>query len=419
SRHEKGFFNWFGPDGSFVTAYSPGHYSEAYTPLHKGFYEAAEYIATSSMEWEKYYSDESPENVVPLLSDWDMSPANDYSHIIRQWESISELTDENGVKTKINLPRFKIVTTPELFKSFVDAATPLPSISGERPALWLYIHGPSHQKAIKASREGDILLTMAEKFATINALITQSYAGYPASRLYKAWEAKIFPDHGWGGKNGQITDDLFRRKYEFARSEASQILENSTRSIASHVKTSPKKGIPVVVFNSLNWERTDIVNFQLGLNEGDAMSITMIDARGNDIPVQYQVEKEYRDGSIQLANVYFVAGKVPSIGYKTFYVKNSPQNHHSGSVPSMENSFYKIELGRGGLKSIYDKELKKELIDATKFTAGEVFTMQSIGNGAGEFDKIQQPSMEGFGQAGDHPAQWEAGESGDVFSAWT
>jgi alpha-mannosidase len=419
SRHEKGFFNWFGPDGSFVTAYSPGHYSEAYTPLHKGFYEAAEYIATSSMEWEKYYSDESPENVVPLLSDWDMSPANDYSHIIRQWESISELTDENGVKTKINLPRFKIVTTPELFKSFVDAATPLPSISGERPALWLYIHGPSHQKAIKASREGDILLTMAEKFATINALTTQSYAGYPASRLYKAWEAKIFPDHGWGGKNGQITDDLFRRKYEFARNEASQILENSTRSIASHVKTSPKKGIPVVVFNSLNWERTDIVNFQVGFSGGDALSLKMIDARGNDIPVQYQVEKEYRDGSIQLANVYFVAGKVPSIGYKTFYVKNSPENRHSGSVPSMENSFYKIELGRGGLKSIYDKELKKELIDATKFTAGEVFTMQSIGNGAGEFDKIQQPSMEGFGQAGDHPAQWEAGESGDVFSAWT
>lgn len=90
-----------------------------------------------------------------------------------------------------------------------------------------------------------------------------------------------------------------------------------------------------------------------------------------------------------------------------------------GSDPSMENSFYKIELGKGGLKSIYDKGLNTELIDATKFEAGEVFTMQSVGNGAGEFDKIQQPTMVGFGQAGDHPAEWELGESGDVFSAWS
>ena len=114
-----------------------------------------------------------------------------------------------------------------------------------------------------------------------------------------------------------------------------------------------------------------------------------------------------------------MAEKVPSIGYKTFYVVNSPEKRNTESDPSRENNFYKIELGRGGLKSIYDKELQKELIDPTKFTAGEVFTMQSIGNGAGEFDKIQQPSMEGFGKAGDHPAQWEPGESGEVFSAWT
>ena len=419
SRHEKGFFNWFGPDGSFVTAYSPGHYGEAYTSLHKNFYDAAEYIAESSMMWEKYYSEASMGTVIPLLSDWDMSPANDYSHIIQQWESISELTDDNGIKTKIRLPGFKIVTTPELFTSFVKAAKPLPSISGERPALWLYIHGPSHQKAIKASREGDILLTMAEKFATIDALNENSFAAYPAERLYQAWEAKIFPDHGWGGNMGEITDDLFRRKYEFARSEASQILENSTRSLASKIKTNAKKGIPVVVFNSLNWERSDIVKFQIGFNEGDARSISIADALGNVIPLQYRVEREFGEGSIQLANVSFVAGNVPSIGYKTFYVTGSDKQPSSGSVPIPENSFYKIELGKGGLMSIYDKELKKELIDATKFEAGEVFTMESIGNGAGEFDKIQQPSMEGFAQSGDHPAKWEPGESGDVFSSWT
>jgi alpha-mannosidase len=419
SRHEKGFFNWFSPDGSFVTAYSSGHYAESFTALNTGFYEAAEYIAKKAMDWEKYFPQASPGTVVPLLSDWDMSPAKDYSHLIKQWASISELTDQHGIKTEISLPRIKVVTTPELFRSFKAAADPLPSITGERPALWLYIHGPSHQKALKAGREGDILLTMAEKFATVEALTEGSFSRYPNERLHSAWESKIYPDHGWGGKEGQITDDLFRRKYEFARSEASQVLENATRSLASRVKTSPQKGIPVVVFNSLNWERTDLVSFQAGFDKGEARSLVIEDAGGNAMPVQYRVEKEYGDGSIRLATVYFVATGVPSVGYKTFYLSASNEDRKTGTGPSAENPFYKIEFGKGGLKSIYDKALVKELVDAEKFEAGEVFTMQSVGNGAGEFDQIQQPNMEGFARSGDDPAGWNPAGSGDVFTAWT
>lgn len=419
SRHEKGIFNWFSPDGSFVTTYSPGHYSDAYTPLHKNFYEAAEYLATSSMDWEDYYSETSPENIIPVLSDWDMSPANDYSHIISQWEGISGLTNEHGVKTELSLPAFTITTAPEFLEAFVSAADPLPSLSGERPALWLYIHGPAHQKALKASREGDILLTMAEKFATIDALTENSFVNYPAKRLQTAWEAKIYPDHGWGGKNGQITDALFRRKFEFARTEAKQILENACGSLASKIKTYPKKGIPLVVFNSLNWNRTDIVDFEINFEYGIARSLEVTDPEGKKMPVQYQVEKTYMDESIQTVKVYFIAEDVPSIGYKTFYVKTLPKSIKSNESSSVENDFYKIEFSAGGLKSIYDKTLKKELIDASKFAAGEVFTMQSEGNGAGEFASIQQPTMEGFDQTGMHAGEWIPVESGEVLSSWT
>ncbi len=418
SRHEEGIFNWFSPDGSFVTTYSPGHYAKAYTPMHKNFYEAAEYLATSSMVWGKYYSKSSPEIVVPLLSDWDMSPAKDYSHLINQWESISELTDEKGQKTDIILPRFKIVTAPKFFESFVAASDPLPAIQGERPALWLYIHGPGHQKALKASREGDILLPIAEKFASIDAMTDQSFNGYPINRLQNAWEAKIFPDHGWGGKNGQITDDLFRRKFEFARSEAKQILEIASRSISSKIITDQKKGIPVVVFNSLSWERTDIVDFQVAFNKSEALSVKVKDADGNNIPVQYEVDKQFSDGSIQSAKVYLIAKNIPSIGYQTYYIQASKEKAKSNMEPSLENEYYIIAFADGGLKSIYDKGLQKELVDASKFTAGEVFTMQSIGNGAGEFEMIQQPSMDGFDQTGNHSGDWDTKESGDIYCSW-
>ncbi len=418
SRHEKGIFNWFSPDGSFVTTYSPGHYSEAYTPLHKNFFEAAEYLATNSMVWEDYYSEASNKNVVPVLSDWDMSPANDYGHIIYQWESISELTNEDGMKMKINLPKFQISTAPEFLKAFVSSAGSLPSIHGERPALWLYIHGPGHQKALKASREGDILLTMAEKFATIDALTDNSFMNYPEKRLQKAWEAKIYPDHGWGGKDGQITDDLFRRKFEFARNEAKQVLENASRSISSKIKTNLKMGMPIVVFNSLNWTRTDVVDFILNFDEGNARSFTINDAEGNSVPFQYKIEKKYPDGSIQTAKIFFTAENVPSVGYKTFYVKASEAADIFWSNLSMENDFYRIEFSEGGLKSIFDKTIRKELVDASKFAAGEVFTMQSKGNGAGEFAAIQQPTMEGFDKTGNHQGEWMIIESGSIFSSW-
>ncbi|MCK4992434.1 MAG: alpha-mannosidase [Bacteroidales bacterium] len=370
------------------------------------------------MDWEQYYSKNTTENVIPLLSDWDMSPANDYSHLINQWEGISELADDKGVKTKIELPRFKIVTAPEFFEAFVAASDPLPSIAGERPALWLYIHGPSHQQALKASREGDILLTIAEKFATIDALTTGSFINYPEQRLRKAWEAKIYPDHGWGGKNGQITDDLFRRKFEFARSEAQQMIENVSRSIASKIDTDSKKGIPVVVFNSLSWERSDILNFEINFSEGEARSLTIQDANGNNIPVQYQIEKEHKDGTIKTAKISAIVHNIPSIGYKTFYLQTSVNSAKSVNDFSSENDHYKIEFSSGGLKSIYDKTLNRELVDDSKFVAGEVFTMQSVGNGAGEFARIQQPSMEGFDQTGNHQGEWIPETSGEVFNSW-
>jgi len=180
-----------------------------------------------------------------------------------------------------------------------------------------------------------------------------------------------------------------------------------------------KKGIPVVVFNSLSWERTDIVNFQANFNKGETRSLTIQDANGKNIPIQYRIDEEYPDGTILSAKIFTIAKNVPSIGYKTFYIQTSDNNAKSHKSFLSENEYYKIEFSEGGLKSIYDKSLKKELIDDSKFAAGEVFTMQSVGNGAGEFDKIQQPSMEGFDQTGNHQGEWKPEASGEVFSSWT
>ena len=421
SRHERGFFNWYSPDGSFVTTYSPGHYGDAFGPLSKSFMETAQYLATSSLYWEKYYTDKTAKPVIPLLSDSDMSPAKDYSNLIQNWGAIHELPQDNGNYTSVKLPGIKVATATEFFDALMVQKPQLPSIQGERPDVWLYIHGPSHQQAIKASREADILLPVAEKLATINALIDKSFQNYPVTRLNKAWASKIYPDHGWGGKHGDITDALFWSKYEFAKSEAEKIVNENMNELASKVITNPRKGRPLVVFNSMNLKRDDPVSVEVNFKPAEAMDIELSDAAGKKINFQLSNTDNYSDGSFKKFTLNFMAGDVPSIGYNTYYIK-ALKTRQMAAVQlfsnETENKFYKLKFANGGLSSIFDKELNKELIDPGKFKAGEVFTMQSVGNGAGEFIDIQKPDMEGFDKTSNYLTKWEIEEDGPVFTTY-
>lgn len=418
SRFEKGIYNWYSPDGSFVTTYSPGHYGNSYGALQKNVYDAGNYLAESSLYWEKYYTKNNTKNAIPLLSDWDMSPAKDYSDVINNWESINEIENGDGSKSQIQLPKFKIATAEEFLTQFTSSKPVIPSLHGERPAVWLYIHGPSHYEALKNSREADILLTMAEKFSTIDALTSNSFSNYPTDRLEKAWEAKIYPDHGWGGKEGEITDNLFLSKFVFAKNEALQLTENAANSIASKVDVESDNGLPLIVFNSLSWERTDPVEFKIQFDESGTKSIEVSDNNEQVIQSQLSEVNYYEDGSIKDAVVNFIGNEIPSVGYKTFYVKQKSSEDLSKKYKSEESKFYKIEFSNGGLKSIYDKELNKEILDVSKFKGGEVFTMKSEGHGAGEFADVQQPTMDGFDKTGNYETAWELIENGPVFSTF-
>lgn len=420
SRFEKGIYHWFSPDGSYITAFSPGHYADAFRPLQKNFYDAAQYVGQSSLYWEKYFPERSEKSVVPVLSDWDMSPAVDYSAFIEKWETIDELQDEAGNFIPVSLPHFSIASGPEFFDALSDGAANIAEIHGERPALWLYIHGPSHQKALKASREGDILLTQAEKFAVVNAWLDGSFKAYPGAELSEAWEAKIYPDHGWGGKNGEITDNLFLQKYQTAKNQGERILEKTLSDISSRIKTRTKKGIPVVVFNSLSWSRSDVAHAKVNFDQGEAWHIALIDAEKKTLPVQITEKSTHPDGSLKSAEICFIADRVPSIGYKAFYCipAEASQPTVGHEVPVIENDFYKLRFADGGIGSIYDKQLQQELVNASKFKAGEVFTMRSVGNGAGEFSAVQQPDMEGFDKTGNYATHWILKQDGPVFTSF-
>lgn len=421
SRHEKGVYKWCSPDGSYVTAYSPGHYAEDFTFLSKSFPEAADMLAQKSMFWANGYNGKAGiKPIIPVLSDWDMSPAKDYSSLIKNWNNLTSFTDEQGNRQDLILPKIRLATVPEFLDMFREANPELKSITGERPAVWLYIHGPSHEWALKASREGDIMMTVAEKFSTIDALLEGTFRNYPETRLAKAWESKIYPDHGWGGKGGESTDAIFLARYEEALSEAGAITDAALKSIASKIKVISTKGRPVIVFNSLSWQRDDPVSFSMGFDPGEASSIHFTDAGGKIVPVQLTEIERYDDKSFKRIKVVFIARGIPSLGYKTYYALPLTNNLTVQKALSggKETQFYRIVLDKGCIRSIFDKELNAELLNCNYILGGDVFTMKSVGNGAGEFADVQQPEMEGFDKVSNYSPVWETESSGPVFSSF-
>jgi alpha-mannosidase len=415
SRHQPGFYKWFSPDGSSVLAWTPGQYAIKTWPVAVAPSEAArtDTLIRYINEWDDYYRKRNIPPIRLFLYSFDFSEPLNWDKYMEEWNNGVRNGNEKG------LPYISYTTATRTMDKIADSKdAKFDELLGERPNVWLYIHGPTHQRALKAGREASRLLTAAEKFATFNAWVQQSFSGYPAQLLSDAWEAAIYPDHGWGGFHGDITDRYFREKYEFARDKGKKILSESLTSIARKINFKKEHFQAVTVFNPLSWERTDPVEFTLDAEGRTHNHFKLIDADGKEIAYQLTTNHQQTGNHDELITFVFVAEKVPALGYKTFYLTEGalPATNPEipTTVPAYENQYYKVVLGNGGMESLYDKELKTEVFQTKKFSGGELFAMQSVGTGAGEFTDIQQPTMEGFDQLRNYKQLWQCIETGPV-----
>jgi alpha-mannosidase len=175
SRYHKGYYRWASPDGSSVVAYSPGHYTNASSILTAAPAEAVRALEDSLAEWNAEYSQRRLPLEFPLLYSVDFSKPTDFGPLINAWNS-RHLSAEGS-------PLSRMAYSPA--RRFLEALTQpdadFKTVMGERPNLWLYIHGPTHHWAITAQREAGVLLPAAEIFSTISALLEGSFKNYPAA----------------------------------------------------------------------------------------------------------------------------------------------------------------------------------------------------------------------------------------------
>lgn len=409
SRHERGLFNWLSPNGSKILTYSPGHYYNDYVNLKKGFFETVSHLSDLTGFWDQYYTKATANPVMPVLSDADMAVPDSYFDYIDTWNSLKDST--------VRLPELVHSTAEKFMDEAVATGAAFPTIQGERPAVWLYIHGPSHYEALKAGRSSGRLLPAAEKMASIRSILAENWNLYPQDKLTKAWESAIYPDHGWGGKHGDITDQTFLDHFREADRVANAVINESTEDIAGQIGHTVK-GIPLVIFNSLSWERTDPVEIRLNIPDRSLKGMSLLDESGKAVVFQVTGPVEYfPSGYLKSLSITFIAERIPSLGYQTYYVsagkKPVSAERAAPCTDIIETEFFKIKFGTGGIESLFDKELQKEILNTDQFRAGELFSMRSVGNGAGEFSDIQQPDMEGFEKPGIGPL-WNTSESGPV-----
>ncbi|MBM4162285.1 MAG: alpha-mannosidase [Ignavibacteria bacterium] len=333
-------FWWEGPDGSRVLAYFPFDYvSEVKNPYQ--------------------------------LVDW-----------LRQYEANTGLTKMMvlfGVGDHGGGPSLEMIDRIERYKSldiypkieFGSSATYLNWIKEHdlstlpvwKDELYLEYHQGTFTTQAdmkKFNRKGEVLLTNAEKFSVLAA---SQGAPYRGAALEEAWKKLLFlqfHDILPGSSIREVYIDA-NEKYLELQEIGTFELARSLQNLAGNINTSGvRQGIPVVVFNPLSWNRTDVT--RLELPKGDDATYAVFDVEGKEIPSQTIATGRYQ------REIIFLAEDVPSIGYKTYCLRKQKPTVKtttlSVSQTKLENQFFSVSVdpASGWLKSIVDKRTGREIL---------------------------------------------------------
>lgn len=187
----------------------------------------------------------------------------------------------------------------------------------------------------------------------------------PRGAFSEIWENIIlFAEHTWASYNSvsqpghEETTKQLRVKDDRADRAALEIDDVVNRSMSQLANDIHVPQNTLVVFNSLNWKRDLIVETDLFEHP------KLIDLNTHEeVPLQLLYEKQ------NFLHVRFIAKNVPGVGYKCFSIEYAKEGGPSAAQrvheDSVENAFYRVKIDEatGSLSSIYDKQLKREIVD--------------------------------------------------------
>ncbi|MFL9454636.1 alpha-mannosidase [Tolypothrix bouteillei VB521301_2] len=378
TRFEHGAFWWKSPDGSEVFSYMSALIGEGIDPVKMVSY-ACEWRSQTGLVESLW---------LPGVGDHGGGPTRDMLETARRWQKSPVFPDVEFCTSESYLQQIKgqgenrdtgdkeevsTVSTPSPLSPSPSPPSPLPTWEDE---LYLEFHRgcyTTHSDQKRWNRHCEGLLYQAELFAAWATLSVG--ASYPKSELEFAWKNVLFNqfhDILPGSSIHQVYVDALPTWQEVER-VGSSIVQQSLNAIASQISlpTPPQpEAQPVVIFNSLNWVRSQIVELEFPEEDDERRDWTIYNLDGQEVESQSRFmgfRREPNGDEIPVKSVSFFVSEIPACGYRVFWLcpcKPTLESLKPFEEFVLENECLRVTIDpeTGDLSNVFDKTNHREVL---------------------------------------------------------
>ncbi len=361
-------FWWESPDGSRILHWNGEHYLFGnyelllHEPVAKSAPKVGDYLAKLEARGDYPY-DIIAFNVGAWTTD-NCPPGRGLSDLVKEWNE------------RYLSPRLRLATMSEFFGRLEkDYGRTLPVHKLGWPDYWTDgVASTSFETGLNRMTHSD--LVSAEKISALAAKLDLSKGfSFPGGKIREAHDlAMLYDEHTWGAYNSidEPQSELARGQWAVkssfayeAREASRTLLRRGTEALARLISADGE--FEFAVFNPLSWPRTDVVRVTLP-------SGPLREAKGKLRVVDRRLGGGAKFQMLGDDVLLVLAPNVPSMGYAVFAVTAGEASPGTAAGPgsevrgnTIENRFYRVTVDAktGGISSLYDKELGRELVDKT------------------------------------------------------
>jgi alpha-mannosidase len=325
-------FLWEGLDGSRIPAF---WLAQGYSTLYMTPKTLPEFTAFIKQRYEELAPfTTSPDRVG--IAAWDVGEPEEHLPVLL--EQFNRQADR---------PCRLQFAVPADFQAAAAKVPDRPVIAGELNPIFQGTYS-SRIELKQRTRELETLLTTAEK---LGVLLRSQGVAEDDAELWRAWEPLLF-NQAHDLMSGVMTDHVYDdtlRGYDFSRRLAEEQVHTRLQEFIARIDTRGE-AIPLVVFNTLGWTRTDVAEVTVGFSDPGVRDVRLFDSAGQAVPVQILDAQRYEDGTLVQARIAFVPRDVPALGCATYRLlpqtarATVPQLNEPQDLAMLENEFYRLQL---------------------------------------------------------------------------
>ncbi len=298
-------------------------------------------------------------------------------------DEANRLRDPNTV-----FPKIEFSTAKEFFADLTQELPNLKVPTWNDELYFEYHRGvfTSQSDTKQRIRNDEELMLDAEKYASLASLLGRSY---PQDQFELAWKNLLFDHfHDVMPGSGIAVNYLdAKRNLEDVARSAKEIIDGALDELLAHIDTqgagvpgdgSAADAVPVVVFNSLAWPRSEVIEVDVQLPT-PARQVEVVGAAGQR--VEHQLLS--MDSATNRARLLIFA-ETPALGYKTYFVLSAAKPAHSLAHDShpmhvlklsgntMENDFVRVKVDpqTGCITSLFNLRDQTEALAPSETDSG-------------------------------------------------